>query len=163
MKLIIADTGPVLHLEEAGLSSLLPKLGEVYVTPAVLAELQQRAGWSRPAWLQVAQPSVAALRNARLWVRSGMLHDGEAEALAHAKEVRPDYFLTDDGEARVAAQTAGLHVRGSLGVVLGCAAFGLCTKPEAEQALDALESRSTLWLTSTVKLAARVALQKLFP
>lgn len=97
MKLIIADTGPVLHLEEAGLSSLLPKLGEVYVTPAVLAELRQRSGWSRPAWLQVAQPSVAALREARIWVSGGMLHAGEAEALAHAREVRPDYFLTDDG------------------------------------------------------------------
>lgn len=163
MKLIIADTGPVLHLEEAGLSSLLPKLGEVYVTPAVLAELQQRSGWSRPAWLQVVQPSAAALREAHIWVSGGMLHAGEAEALAHAKEVRPDYFLTDDGEARVAAKCAGLHVRGSLGVVLGCAALRHCTQAEADQALDALESKSTLWLSDQVKLAARQALLKLFP
>ncbi len=161
--IIIADTGPILHLEEAGWSSLLPKLGEVFVTPKILVELQQRSGWRRPAWLHVAQPSAAALQEARIWVRNGLLHEGEAEALAHAREVRPDYFLTDDGEARVAAKSAGLHVRGSLGVVLGCVALRLCTRAEAAQALDALESHSTLWLSDQVKLDARQALAKLCP
>ena len=163
MKLIIADTGPILHLEEAGIADLLPRLGEVVVTPKVLAELLRRKGWSRPSWLHVEEPSAHALRIAQLWVANGMLHEGEAEALAHAKEVRPDFFLTDDSAARVAASAAGLHVRGSLGVVLGCTALRLCSKTEARQALDALETRSTLWLAAEVKLAAKQALENLFP
>jgi len=163
MKLLIADTGPILHLDEAGLSDLLPRLGEVHITPAVLAELERRNGWTRPAWLHVVQPSPTALAKAREWTRFGLLDAGEAESLAHAKEVRPDYFLTDDNAARAAAETEGIEARGSLGVVLDCAALGICTRLEAEQALDALESRSTLWLTPKIRLLARQALENLFP
>ena len=92
MKLLIADTGPVLHLEEADLSGLLTRLGEVHITPVVLSELQRRAGWTRPAWLHVDQPSSAALSKAKEWTNSHLLHVGEAESLAHAKEIQPIIF-----------------------------------------------------------------------
>ncbi len=163
MKLIIADTGPILQLEEADVPDFLPRLGKVHVTPAVLSELHRRSGWTRPAWLQVDQPSAKALREARAWTNSGLLHAGEAESLAHAKELPPDYFLTDDTAARTAGETAGLHVRGSLGVVLACAALRLCSREEAEKALDNLERRSTLWLSARVKLEARKALAAILP
>lgn len=80
MRIIIADTGPLLHLEEAGAVDWLARLGEVHVTPVVLAELRQRGGWTQPAWLNLDQPSAAALTEARLWTRSGLLHAGEAES-----------------------------------------------------------------------------------
>ncbi len=44
---------------------------------------------------------------------------GEAEAIALARSLHADWLLTDDAEARVVAQLAGLEVHGSLGVLLG--------------------------------------------
>lgn len=161
MKLIVADTGPLLHLHEAGAAGLLVQIGEVHITPAVLAELHRRHGWVSPSWLSVDQPSPDALAEARVWTESGLLDAGEAEALAHAREIRPDYFLTDDTAARTAAETAGLHVRGSLGVVLVCAALKLCSPQEAESALEALIMKSTLWLSPRVRQSARDALAEM--
>ena len=38
MKLVIADTGPLIHLHQAQALDLLPLLGEVVVTPQVVRE-----------------------------------------------------------------------------------------------------------------------------
>jgi hypothetical protein len=38
MRILVADTGPLLHLDEAGAMNWLARLGEVHVTPAVIAE-----------------------------------------------------------------------------------------------------------------------------
>ena len=43
MKVIVADTGPVLHLHQAGALDLLPALGEIHITPTVIAELRWHA------------------------------------------------------------------------------------------------------------------------
>jgi len=147
MKLIIADTGPLLHLDEAEAADLLPRLGEVHVTPAVLAELLRRRGWAKPSWPHLDQPSKAVINEAHAWTNSGLLDAGEAEALAHAREIQPDYFLTDGAAARTAA----------------CAALQLCSWQEAENALGALETTSTLRLSPRVKQAARHALAEIFP
>ena len=43
MKRVVADTGPVLHLHEAGAFHLLPLLGEIFLPPLVIAELRNHA------------------------------------------------------------------------------------------------------------------------
>jgi hypothetical protein len=40
MTLVVADTGPLLHLHEVGALELLQNLGTVYTTPVVLTEFQ---------------------------------------------------------------------------------------------------------------------------
>ncbi|NTW38137.1 MAG: DNA-binding protein, partial [Syntrophobacteraceae bacterium] len=39
MRIVVCDTGPILHLHEAGALELLAKAGEVFVPPAVDREL----------------------------------------------------------------------------------------------------------------------------
>ncbi len=167
MKLLIADTGPVLHLHEAGALHLLPLLGEIHVTPMVLAELRRLAPTifdpEPPAWLTVVEPSSAASARAAQWVAGGLLDEGEAEALAHALEAMPDLFVTDDTAARLMAESLRVPVRGSLGVVLYCAATGRVDEPTAKAHLTALSNRSTLWLSARVRQAAAEALAKIFP
>jgi len=41
MKLIICDTGPILHLKEAGFLELLKKAGKVYIPGKVDAEMNE--------------------------------------------------------------------------------------------------------------------------
>jgi hypothetical protein len=43
MKQLVADTGPILHLHEAGALHLFQSIGNVLLAPLVLAELRVRA------------------------------------------------------------------------------------------------------------------------
>ena len=43
MKRLVADTGPILHLHQAGALHLLPLIGEILLTQIVLAELRAHA------------------------------------------------------------------------------------------------------------------------
>jgi predicted nucleic acid-binding protein len=165
MKRLVADTGPLLHLHEAGALHLLPLIGEVFVPPPVLTELcthaknllpDQLLGWARHQAL-----SATAEQLSLSWKQARILHGGEAAALALANELKPDWFLTDDAAARLIAGALGIEAHGSLGVVLWAAANRLVKKTEAELFLAKLES-SSLWLSTRVRAEAHAALAKLY-
>lgn len=165
MKRLVADTGPILHLHEAGALHLLPLIGKTVITPVVRAELRIHAPslWSDrlPEWVMLQSLSPSAAKRAEEWQRADLLHGGEAGALAVAGEFKPDWFLTDDAGARLMAESLGIETRGSIGVVLWAAAAGLIQLPEAERLLAGLE-QSSLWLSARVRMEARRALVKLF-
>ena len=166
MNVVVTDTGPLLHLHQVGAMLLLAHLGSVQVTPTFWSELQRHAPSlatnGLPAWLSLAQPSDSAILQASQWVNAQVLHAGEAEALAYARETQADLFLTDDTAARTMGESLGIQVRGSLGVVLFAAASGHLDKAACLQTLDALETQSTLWMSAKVKAAARLAVSQIF-
>ena len=166
MNLVVTDTGPLLHLHQIGVAGLLSHLGSVHVTPTVLHELRRHApaflSNGLPPWLKTGQPSSASLQLARQWVGAQVLDAGEAEALAFAQEINADLFITDDTAARTLGESLGLQVRGSLGVVLFAAASGHLDQTTALKVIDALEHHSTLWMSSKVKQAARLAVARIF-
>lgn len=166
MKRLVADTGPILHLHEADALHLLPLIGEVILVPTVLTELRVHAPslWpgSLPGWCKPLLPSPAAHQRATAWQQAGLLHAGEAESLALAGEIRPDWFLTDDAAARLLAESLGVETHGSLGVVLWAAAQRMITRAEAGKLLLGLEN-SSLWLSPAVRAQARQAMDQLFP
>lgn len=166
MKLVIADTGPLIHLHQAEALELLPLLGEVVVTPQVVREWSQQAPSLRPnslpTWLKIVSPSSAAATRCESWVQSGLLHSGEAESLAVAVEIQPNWFLTDDAAAREFATTLNLETHGTLGVLLWACSQKLVSESEATAILDRLK-RSTLWLSRRVRAEIRQALKQLFP
>jgi hypothetical protein len=94
------------------------------------------------------------------WQQAGLLDAGEAEAIALARQVQADWFLTDDTAARLFAQVLGLEVHGSLGIVLWAAAVGHLNQTAAEAALNHL-ARSSLWVSARVLAEARSALDQL--
>ena len=161
MKNFAADTGPLLHLEQAGLLDLLAGMGRVFTTSAVIDEWRRLGVSETPKWLTVEPVSANASAVAGSWIRSGLLHKGEAEVLAVACELKTDGFLTDDAAAREMASALGFEVRGSLGVVLGAASRGLLKGENAFAALDAMQSRSTLWLSARVRREAHAALRRI--
>ena len=103
MNVVVTDTGPLLHLHQVGAMHLLAHLGDIQLTPTVWSELQRHAPSlatsGLPAWLSLAQPSASTLLQASQWVNAQVLHAGEAEALAYARETQADLFLTDDTAA----------------------------------------------------------------
>ncbi len=161
MKRLVADTGPVLHLHEAGALHLLPLIGEVLLPQMVAAELRSKIPALPPKWAKIQTLSPTAQQRAVEWLRAGLLHGGEAEALALARESKPDWFLTDDSAARLMAESLELEAHGSIGVLLWAAAGKLVKKSEADSLLSGLE-KSSLWMSRKVRVEARAALEKLF-
>ena len=166
MNLVVSDTGPLLHLFQAGAADLLAHWGTVHVTPQVWRELNSHApNFSTqrvPIWLRQCQLSSAAALQAAQWVQARVLDAGEAEALAYAREIQADFFLTDDTAARTLSESLGIKARGSLGVVLFAAASGHLDQTIAGKVMSDLETRSTLWMSGKVRRSAREALAKIF-
>ena len=163
MRLVVSNTGPVLHLHEAQVLSLLSLAGEVHISNAVASELQDLIeSWqtTRPAWVRVQTLDPARAAQAAAWQQAGLLDAGEAEALALARQLSADWLLTDDAAARLLGQMLGLEVHGSLGVLLWAAAVGHLSREEAGAALDRL-GRSSLWISARVLAEAKVALAEL--
>jgi predicted nucleic acid-binding protein len=104
----------------------------------------------------------SALRRRGPDLAASLLDDGEAEAVALARQLNAHWLLTDDTAARLVGQAFGLEVHGSLGIVLWAAATNRLRRDEAESALDRL-AQSSLWVSSSVLLTAKAALGEMFP
>jgi predicted nucleic acid-binding protein len=157
----VADTGPVLHLAEADGLELISHLGEVAIPPAVREELVRLLPKATfPPALRFAPLLDIHLAEANDWCRAGLLHRGEAQAIALARQNGADILLTDDASARLFATTLGLQARGSLGVVLWLAGQRRISRVNASRYLDRLAGTS-LWVSSRVLAEARLALERL--
>jgi predicted nucleic acid-binding protein len=159
----VADTGPLLHLAEAGAASLLSGLGPIHIPPAVGRELHRhRTDMVNSLELIEVPLDLEAASSAAQWSTVGLVDRGEAEAIALMRQLRCDALLTDDAGARVFVASLGFQSRGSLGVVLWLAARRRVDFAEGSRLLDALEGTS-LWLSPRVKAEARQALRAIFP
>jgi predicted nucleic acid-binding protein len=161
---IICNTGPLLHLGEAQVLALLALAGEVSIPLAVDLEMlvhQQDWQHQRPAWIIIQRLELPYNTAAAQWQHAGLLHGGEAAAVALAQQLHANWFLTDDTAARVFAQSLGLEVHGSLGIVLWAAAMGQLQRAEAERALDRL-AQASLWVSARGLAAAKTALEQLY-
>ncbi|MCX5811802.1 MAG: hypothetical protein NT178_04570 [Proteobacteria bacterium] len=84
MRLIVCDTGPILHLHEAGLLELIKKAGKVYIPQRVDIEMaSQPLLWKtdKPGWIKVEPLLPDEARQAESIFLSGLLDMGEAEAI----------------------------------------------------------------------------------
>lgn len=157
----VTDTGPVLHLAEAGALDLMPMLGEVAMPPAVHEELSRlRSPLNPPTAVRILPLEPQPAAEAEDWRKAGLVDRGEAQAIALARQIGADVFLTDDAAARLLAKTLGLQARGSLGAVLWLVGQRRIPQSEAAQWLEKL-ARTSLWLSPRVLAEAHAALKKL--
>jgi predicted nucleic acid-binding protein len=164
MNPIVCDTGPILHLHEAGLLELLKKAGDIYIPKFVHFELKEQSPqWEnkKPDWLLVESLSPEETSQAELLSASGLLDSGEAAAIILSKRLNAVWFLTDDTEARIFATLSGIEVHGSLGIVLWSAAVGHLNYDQSRSALDRL-SKTSLWISKAVLSQAYQALDNIF-
>ena len=163
MKIVVCDTGPILHLREVGLSDLLSKLGKVFIPKMVdieLADIDEFWKNQRPSWISIETLSKVESSQAEVLHDSGLLNAGESEAIILAQRLKVDWLLTDDTAARVFANAIGLEVHGSLGVVLWAAAVRCLQHGEAKSTISKL-ARSSLWISQTTLEKAYKALDEI--
>ena len=121
MPVVICNTSPIQYLYQADVLELLPTLaGQVYVPEAVVAELQegQRRNVLLPALEDLSWLIVRPVRDRTLLPLVTHLGDGEKEVLALGLETQDPLLLLDDRDARRYAQTLGLEITGTLGLLL---------------------------------------------
>lgn len=120
----VSNTSPVLNLAIINRLALLrEQFGEIWVPSAVIEEL--RLGEELPGshavreareagWLQVGEVKDRSL----VQVLQRDLDGGEAEAIALALQMKAEWTLLDERDARKVAKSLGLRVTGLLGIVL---------------------------------------------
>ncbi|WP_222912778.1 nucleic acid-binding protein [Natrinema sp. SYSU A 869] len=143
MSLAVADTGPIIHLDEIDVLHVLSTIDHVLLPQTVYDELA--AGTVPPALGDIEYELVEA-DAAALDVE---LDPGETAALAVAAE-RSAVFLTDDLAARNAAAERGVEVHGSIGILVLAYSRGELSKPTAIDHMRALQAETSLFITDAV-------------
>lgn len=162
-RIIVCDTGPLLHLSEAGAVHLLSLAGRVLIPPLIVTEFEANAqGWSPPQWVQVVALKKSAQRTAERWISTKQIHAGEAQAIGLALQEHANWLLTDDAQARQLAESLELEVHGSIAILLWSMATGVVQEKElAIQMMDRL-AESSLWISARVLQEAYKAIDTLF-
>jgi len=162
-RVIVCDTGPLLHLSEAGAIHLLSLAGEILIPPLVATEFEENSqGWNPPQWVKVVNLDKSARQKAEKWTNAGQIDSGEAEAIGLTLQVNADWLLTDDAKARQLAESTGLEVHGSIGILLWSVAVG--NIPDKTLAFNLMNNlaNSSLWISERVLQEGRNAIDALF-
>jgi hypothetical protein len=154
---VICNTSPIQYLHQLQLLHILPALaGRVIIPPAVVEELSQgrTSGINLPdvnvlKWVEIRRP-VSELAVPLVTD----LGSGETEVLMLALEMREAVVVLDDDLARRVAETLGLRLTGTLGLLLDAKKAGLI--PAIAPLLDQLQT-----LRFRVAPHTRVAVLKL--
>jgi hypothetical protein len=152
--LAVSNTSPISNLAFIGRLNLLhEQFGDVWVPQAVETELLNipdaaarktidQAGWlkSRPA----SDVNLVSLLTVDL-------HQGEAEAIALALEMKANRLIIDEREGRAMARQLGLPVIGVLGVLLRGKKTGhiKAIKPE----IEALRTKARFFVAPDLETA----------
>jgi predicted nucleic acid-binding protein len=160
---VVSDTGPLLHLGEAGFLDLVHKTGTVLIPPVVSAEWKKHTGVRKqPGWLVVRSLEEPFVDRSQSWVDAEHLDAGEAQAIALVLQEKADWLLTDDAQARQLAEGLKIEVHGSIGVLLWAAVSGYFeNRSQAQQVLEAL-ARSSLWVSEWVLREAYKAIDAIY-
>jgi predicted nucleic acid-binding protein len=147
--IVVADAGPLIHLSLIGRLDLLPLFySRVLVPDLVYQEVVQRGEGLAGSmeirgadWVDVVphDPGAHLFRSL-----SAEIDAGEAAAVWLAAERRAELVLSDDRQARWAAERLGFKVRGSLGVLVEAKRRGLL--PAAAPLLRELKAKG-VWLS----------------
>lgn len=144
--IIIADSGPLIHLDELDCLDLLNDFRQIMVPDAVWREVQIH----RPTSLQ--SPKIHLLRSIvpnplpaiDALTPLYSLHSGEREALILCLAYPLSTLLTDDTAARLAAKTLNVTAHGTIGILVRAIRRQQRTKTEILELLLSIPQRTTL-------------------
>ncbi len=101
-------------------------------------------------------------KRATSWARTENIDAGEAEAISLALQLDAPWFLTDDARARRFAETLGLEVHGSIGLLLwNIAVENVEDESQALKILGDL-AQSSLWISERVLAEAKKAINLIY-
>jgi predicted nucleic acid-binding protein len=131
---IVINASPLILLDKIDRLPLLNDLFDtVYIPSSVLKEVQTpeiveaKINLSRITFIHIEVVNKIAVQGLL-----GRLHIGEAEVMIGAIENEISTVILDDNAARNKAKQLGLHVTGTLGILLKANKYGLVTDLQQE-------------------------------
>ena len=118
---VVCDAGPLIHLDELGCLDLLVDFQTVFVPEQVWREVEQhRPSVLKGSGVPLRRTSVGLSESVSLQalVRALALDSGEQAALSLMTSHPDAILLTDDAAARLAAESLGYQVHGSIGILV---------------------------------------------
>ena len=144
---VVVDAGPLIHLHELDCLDLLADLSPLIAPDAVWVEVRRH----RPhvehgsiKGLQIASVSWAFSPQLAVLADTLDLAAGETASLALAEQYGLRILLTDDAAARLAGESLGLRVHGTIGILVRSIRRGLRSRGEVVEILRTIRERSTL-------------------
>ena len=151
--IVIADAGPIIHLDELNSLSLLTGFDKIIIPETVWHEVQHH----RPQALHHAA-DLAFVRQSALYFSPQVnaltpiytLHSGEQEALHLCVEFKNSLLITDDTAARLAAKSLGVASHGTLGILVRAIREQTHSKLEVLELLRAIPTQTTLHIRASL-------------
>jgi len=152
-RFVVIDAGPLIHLDEVGCLDLLDSFDGVIIPQTVWKE----SVYHRPRISVADCVSVSIRKNAYsasptllMLISTLGLDAGEIAALTLAESCDVPVFLTDDSAARVAGESMGLSVHGTIGIIVRAIRTGKRSKSEVLRVLRAMPEISTLHISGNL-------------
>ena len=142
----VLDAGPLIHLDQLGCLDLLEGFEELRVPGVVWREVlihRPTLGLARLG-LRLIEPTRAPSPALAALIHGLDLDAGEIAALTLMEEWPGDLFLSDDAAARLAAETSGFRVHGTIGLLIRAIRRGTRTIAQVRSTLEQIPTRSTL-------------------
>jgi predicted nucleic acid-binding protein len=158
----ITDAGPLIHLDELACLDLFSDYSPLIAPAVVWHETHRHRPQLQPNDIPgLRMVPVVGARSSRLTALADSLDlaAGETAALMLAERYKSPLFFTDDSAARLAGESLGLRVHGTIGILVRSIRRGLRTRPEVLDVLMTIRERSTLYIAPKLLAAviARVA------
>jgi len=149
----VVDAGPLIHLDELGCLDLLSSFVPLVVPSSVWGEvLTHRPNINVEAMVgcHIHQAEYDLPPKLAVMADSLGLGIGECSALSLALSEGLGMFLTDDAAARLAGESFGLRVHGTIGVVIRAIRTGARTQSNVVTLLRELPTKSTLHISRSL-------------
>ena len=146
-RVVVSDAGPIIHLSELDCLDVLSDFNEVLIPPIVWEEIlrhQPKAFATTGVAFRQSSIGVEAPEAMESLTRLFTLHRGELQALQLALEQHADLILTDDTAARLAANSLGIPIHGTLGLLLRSFRRNQKSRIEVVRLLQLIPTRSSL-------------------
>lgn len=152
---VVADAGPLIHLNEIGALQFLESFVPLYVPEQVWEETVGHGrvhAKSLQAVPGLRRVIVSADECDRFVAKNALhhLHVGERACLALCARDGISTLLTDDLAVRDAAKQLGVQPVGSLGVIIRAFRMHNIERGEAETLMRRLQTTSSLFVTGTI-------------
>ena len=149
----VADSSVLIALSTVGQVELLPRrFAEGVLVPQAVWQEVVETGKGQPGSEEVASASWVAVRDVRdkalVSLLRGELDEGEAEAIALARQEQVPLVLLDEKDARRVARRMNLQVLGTVGLLVWAKRVGAIAS--LREQLDALRMLGRFHLSQSV-------------
>jgi predicted nucleic acid-binding protein len=148
IEIAVIDAGPLIHLDELDCLDLLEGFTAIHIPPEIKNEVavyRPALQWNKLTGLNISSAGIS--RRVATYARTLDLHSGEIADLNLLEHLNGQLFLCDDAAARLAAESMGFQVHGTIGLIIRAIRRGTRRAADVKTLLEQIPNRSSLHIS----------------